>query len=67
MEIEIGAIVIAKYHAYYSFARVVSINEEQFHKVEFIADNTLVDTIKGNQILVCHFTIIVYSDECYSF
>lgn len=50
-EVDIGAEVIAKYHAYYSYARVVSINEEQFHKVEFVADNTLVDNIKGNQIL----------------
>ncbi len=53
-EVDIGAEVIAKYHAYYSYARVVSINEEQFHKVEFVADNTLVDNIKGNQILVSH-------------
>lgn len=52
--------MIAKYHAYYSFARVVSINEEQFHKVEFVADNTLADNIKGNQILVSHHFVLSF-------
>lgn len=50
-DIEVNSSVVAKFHAHYAYAKLVSKKEDLFHRVQFV-DNTLVSYIKSCDILV---------------
>lgn len=58
-DMELESPVIAKYHNYYSYGKVIEKHEQLFHHVQFV-DNTLVDSIKSYDILV-RFVLLIES------